>query len=126
MLEFDLLNYLDDVFTADEQQFLQAILIEDIAPPKKKRVCRRKLCSAPANGYGYCAKHTKVCKIDGCTKSTQSKGLCFRHGGGQRCKVPNCNKSIQLNGLCISHGAKSPQAARKFKTKSVELEIMSL
>ena len=118
----------DNVFTADEQHFLQTILCETsvllspaiqlpkplLSPSPKtnsptKRQCRIKTCDASASGYGYCARHTKVCKIQDCTKNTQSKGLCFRHGGGQRCKISGCTKAVQRNGCCLAHGVKTFQ-----------------
>ena len=100
MTAFDLFQHLNDVFTVDERQFLQAVLIE----PTTKRSCRLKRCHAAADGYGYCTKHSKVCQIEGCTNRLQSRGMCFRHGGGQRCKARNCQKSVQRKGFCVGHG----------------------
>ena len=108
MYTFDLLQHLDNVFTADEQEFFQKVLIETEEHKKRtQRVCRIKTCSHQAHGYGYCIAHTKVCKVEGCTKRLQSKGLCFRHGGGQRCKALNCKKSVQRHGFCIAHGGQT-------------------
>ena len=100
MVTIELGQHLDDLFTVDEQLFLRAVLIETTP----RRLCRLKQCYGPADGYGYCATHSKVCRIEGCTNRLQSRGRCFRHGGAQRCKAKNCAKSVQRNGFCIAHG----------------------
>ena len=118
----DLLNHLDNVFTAEEPQFLQAILLEQhpimpvaIETPimkrsKHARTCRIKDCDALAGGYGYCSNHTKMCVVR--KAPNQKASASDRHGGGQRCNVPDCIESVQRNGRCTFHGGRSDSCTR--------------
>ena len=72
-----------------EKTMLHTVLIDKSSfnQPNKIRFRRIITCKHPASGYGCCAIHIKRCRIERCMKRTPSRGLCFRHGGGQRCKV---------------------------------------
>ncbi|KAI9909393.1 hypothetical protein PsorP6_014521 [Peronosclerospora sorghi] len=46
----------------------------------------------------------RQCCIDGCTKYSIDRGLCFSHGGGKACSNPGCTASAKQRGLCWKHG----------------------
>lgn len=58
----------------------------------------------------------KICKIEGCDRPVDSRGLCSRHyqewlynkdrqlePGEKVCSVPGCNKRVKSKGLCGKH-----------------------
>ena len=44
------------------------------------------------------------CRVLNCTKAIQSRGRCFKHGGGPRCQLIGCLKARKDRGYCIKHG----------------------
>ena len=51
-----------------------------------------------------CGKVKTICEVQECTKISQSRRRCKRHGGGPRCGFPGCTKSSQGNRRCRTHG----------------------
>ncbi|KAF1793150.1 hypothetical protein GQ600_16122 [Phytophthora cactorum] len=68
--------------------------------------CRLTGCNKFAQTRGLCKAHGggSRCRHPDCPKLAQSRGLCIAHGGGRRCIVEDCNKLAQSKGHCISHG----------------------
>lgn len=52
----------------------------------------------------------KKCNYEGCTKYSQSGGVCCRHGAKKSksrkyCSHEGCTKFVQRGGFCVRHGA---------------------
>eukprot|EP00729_Bicosta_minor_P032546 gene32546-biopygen22301 len=76
--------------------------------------CKVEGCTTPASaGFEHCAAHgggkkqkRKPCSVAGCTTTSNRKGLCVKHGGGNgECKIAGCtNKSYGFLKTCQKHG----------------------
>eukprot|EP00729_Bicosta_minor_P007812 gene7812-biopygen12034 len=75
-----------------------------------KKVCDIEGCKTLAKARSRCGMHGAYgwCKVDGCTTPAQ-RGFehCFKHGGGKKkkpCSVAGCITTSQRKGLCGKHG----------------------
>lgn len=82
-----------------------------VADYQQRGASRGRCCMAPgclktSQSRGLCIRHGggKRCSVEGCSRGAQATGRCKSHGGGVRCKVPGCGKGSQGSGLCRSHG----------------------
>lgn len=83
----------------------------DTTDTQQLKAARGHCCVAPgcvktSQSRGLCIRHGggKRCSVEGCSRGAQATGRCKSHGGGVRCKVPGCGKGSQGSGLCRSHG----------------------
>ena len=79
------------------------------AQPKRKpasKTCKIEGCEKMKQTRGLCKLHGggSRCSVEGCTKTNQGGGYCRGHGGGKRCVVEGCIKGAQRGGLCHGHG----------------------
>eukprot|EP00729_Bicosta_minor_P032831 gene32831-biopygen7812 len=74
--------------------------------------CKIDECTTPAaQGFKHCIAHgggkkKKPCSVAGCTTGVQSKGLCYKHGGGrEECRIAGCTNQIYgFLKTCRKHG----------------------
>jgi len=69
--------------------------------------CKVEGCTKKSQRRGVCANHGAAsllpkCKIEGCTHNRKRLGVCQRHM--PKCMVDGCNKPIRDGGLCKRHG----------------------
>lgn len=76
----------------------------------KRKRCKVEGCTKQCQNKGVCIAHgasVKRCSVDGCTKYALTGGICISHGAKvRRCKVDGCPKHAQVGGVCVAHGAK--------------------
>ncbi|ETI42738.1 hypothetical protein F443_12211 [Phytophthora nicotianae P1569] len=74
----------------------------------KSKYCRHEGCERTVQLKGLCYRHGgyNSCKVDGCTRKAIKQHLCRQHGGGTKCKIGDCaNFSCSgLKGYCRQHG----------------------
>lgn len=65
-------------------------------------------CTKYSQSKGMCSKHggKRICKIDGCNNYMQRYGVCIKHGANKQCSITDCIKNAKCRGLCSDHGGK--------------------
>ena len=94
-------------------------------PPKKRKVemtkhekyakrCRIGGCDKYVQSRGLCWSHgakvaRETCSGEGCTNYAVKNGVCVKHGAQltvKHCSGPGCNNRVVRGGVCVRHGAK--------------------
>ena len=57
--------------------------------------------SAATNGMKKRKQESKICIEEGCTSAVRAFNRCKRHGGLRPCKISGCTRNSQSWGLCI-------------------------
>ncbi|GMF51484.1 unnamed protein product [Phytophthora fragariaefolia] len=74
---------------------------------KTKYTCRYPNCSKNSQARGLCYKHGgyHLCKGEGCSRRAITKHLCRIHGGGKRCRFDGCRNLTFSGGkgYCCRH-----------------------
>lgn len=99
-------RHLDPVYRARSRGAIRKAPRTGGSGPGSGRICAAPDCVKSSQSRGLCIRHGggKRCAVEGCTRGAQATGRCKSHGGGVRCKVDGCEKSSQGSGLCRTHG----------------------